>query len=913
MKVDRIGRLNKAEDSLQRVSDKNKIGKRCDRLPRRISKSQLFPKRSIRRKPYLRKRHVRRNFLSLKKDIREKILSDNRSCRRSLILEKEEDTRRILKKNIKEGSLLVRENRKTLSTDRSDRQILILIRKDFYESRLKNNIQKKIVEINNQQSVLIAKKYNLNSSLLLKQEKVHEDNHESILLPKRKIKEDTLLTKINLKEQLTQENVEKDLLSEKNNILHLFSKNYISKNPHLSIKKNVNDNPKKNTSIDPLMQLMDKSIQKNLELSSIIDDKVFLVKKYFEKASQLSTCVRKSSSLLQRKDISDDIKLAAQIESNFLLTENNVQENLFSTKNIFAPTKEVSFSSSNQDTSLAEEEKDISEKGLSLTKRTSVQDQEFSSTKKCSSSTEESISLIEKKKRLSQTTKWTICNYLSLNKNLTFKQTSDSVDLPYRSSIIHRRHLLSKVARPILQEPKKVRNSNCKAKRSPPPEEVRLSQGSTGFDNDGSTDKHDSSIAKCRLTDSNCYAKQSIAKSPEVHITISKISSCRKQDSSEESSEVNFIAEFIESASGCTNFEENLKRNLKDSVIRIEDSEKVSKIRATKVKYEETLKKPVDEVKDSEESLKNSIVGIKDCEETLTSRIIEVNGNDLPILKIIDNLEGPTHQRIVQKSSQNFANCTNHRLDNSVDRRLSLIVNSRKNRESISKNPSIKIEKLVTKIYTNNSPVSKNNLESPNNQRLIRESYHLLDQSDDSRLPRVEQRLLGGNERSGSIDRLHKKNSKMKLTIRLIRIRDKLVLGLSAFAIVFTLLLVMDLQMDLGYSGHHLTPSHARVRVGDPADADSVYNNFRRKFLQRGNGSREQPNGDATPVVEKSGKSELTPSSSTVRRHDDFADLMDLVMNGDVVNVDEGMARVSGRNRDIYNPTLGDLKKMIPR
>ncbi|XP_018342266.1 PREDICTED: extracellular serine/threonine protein CG31145-like, partial [Trachymyrmex septentrionalis] len=148
----------------------------------------------------------------------------------------------------------------------------------------------------------------------------------------------------------------------------------------------------------------------------------------------------------------------------------------------------------------------------------------------------------------------------------------------------------------------------------------------------------------------------------------------------------------------------------------------------------------------------------------------------------------------------------------------------------------------------------------------------------------------------------------MRLNVRLIRIRDKLVLCLSALAIVFTLLLVMDLQMDLGYSGHHLNPSHARVRIGDLPETDTIYNNFRRKFLQRGNGSREQTNNDVTPIIEKSKKSGIM-SLSSIKKHDDFSDLMDLVVNGYAVNVDEGVAIISREDRE-YNPTIGELRKM---
>lgn len=902
LKVDRIRRFNIADDFLRRVLKKN-IDKRCDRFLGTINKSESFLKKSIQQNSNLRRKNVWKNFL-LKKDVREKILFDKRSYRQSIILKRREDIRKILRRDIKECCLLLKKNiqKKTLSTDRSDRQILILANKDICKNPLKNNIQTKILltEINNQQRAIIAKKFNLESPLLLKKERIDEEIHKSIILPKRKSEESSSLTKLNLEEQSTQEH-EKDLLLEKKNIhkdlvneisqlttkgigeTTLFSKDYVRKSPHLLIKKNVNDNSKKNTSIDPLMQLMDKHTQKSPELSkSSFDEKVFLTKKDFEEASQLSVCVKKSSLLLQRKDISDDIKLTARIahKNNSLLT------------------------------------KDISEKDLplKLTKRT-VQDH-FSLTKEFGSLSGEDISLVERKKRLSQPTKQTIYNDLLLN-NLKFKQKDDLIDLPRQSSIIHRRHLLSKVPQQILQGSRKVReecNSDYKAKRSPPPDEDCLNQRSTGFDNDGSADKDDSSIVKCRLTDSNYYAKhQSIAKPPEVHITISKVFSCAKHlvDSSKEDSEANFIVESTESVSGCTNFEEDLK-NLKNPAIKIKDSKKILKIQAIEVKHEKILKKPVVELKNSKEILKNPIIRIKDCEETLTSQVIKVNSDDLPIL--IDNPEDPNYQRTIHQNPHKFSNHINHQLDKPIDRQ-SLIVNSTKSQKNIfRKNPSIKIKELVTKIYTNNSPTLKiiNNLESSNNQRLIRQTYRLVDhRPDDLRLPIIKRKLLEDNRRSESISRLHK-NPKMKLTIRLIRIRDKLVLGLSAFAIVFTLLLVMDLQMDLGYSGHHLTPSHARIRVGDPADADSVYNNFRRKFLQRGNGSREQANGDTTPAVEKSRKSELTPSSSTMRKHDDFADLVDLVVNGYAMNVDEGVARISGENRK-YNPTIGELKKMRPR
>jgi hypothetical protein len=67
----------------------------------------------------------------------------------------------------------------------------------------------------------------------------------------------------------------------------------------------------------------------------------------------------------------------------------------------------------------------------------------------------------------------------------------------------------------------------------------------------------------------------------------------------------------------------------------------------------------------------------------------------------------------------------------------------------------------------------------------------------------------------------------LTLLKRLVRMKERLVIGLAAFTIAFTLLIVMDLQFDLGYSGHHLLPSHGRLKMSEDPQRDTVYNNFR--------------------------------------------------------------------------------------
>ncbi|XP_057324357.1 extracellular serine/threonine protein CG31145 [Microplitis mediator] len=170
----------------------------------------------------------------------------------------------------------------------------------------------------------------------------------------------------------------------------------------------------------------------------------------------------------------------------------------------------------------------------------------------------------------------------------------------------------------------------------------------------------------------------------------------------------------------------------------------------------------------------------------------------------------------------------------------------------------------------------------------------------------------------------------MKIIIKMMRIREKIIYGFSAFAILFTLLLVMDLQMDLGYSGHHLVPSHGRVRIGDEPGRDTVYTNFRRKFLQRVNASKELTASDnsigggpnsrdntannAGAVVGSAGasaaaRSVIKDNTKIEPPHDDFGDLVDILINADNIDLETGVVRIS--NEDYSdNPTIGDIREI---
>ncbi|XP_026271756.2 extracellular serine/threonine protein CG31145 [Frankliniella occidentalis] len=193
--------------------------------------------------------------------------------------------------------------------------------------------------------------------------------------------------------------------------------------------------------------------------------------------------------------------------------------------------------------------------------------------------------------------------------------------------------------------------------------------------------------------------------------------------------------------------------------------------------------------------------------------------------------------------------------------------------------------------------------------------------------------------------------------MRTMKLKERLVLGLSVSAVLFTLLLVVDLQMDLGMSGHHLVPSHARVRYRD--QEVGAYNSFRRKFLQRSNnasreynsGTQQSPldhsSGGAAPtarVVHPAARHQYTVHGAhpqqhatqhevvefealpTHEPHDDFSDLLDFMLNnndldrGGFVRLDSGDEAPHIRRKnggaltdDSDNPTIADMLGTKPR
>lgn len=71
--------------------------------------------------------------------------------------------------------------------------------------------------------------------------------------------------------------------------------------------------------------------------------------------------------------------------------------------------------------------------------------------------------------------------------------------------------------------------------------------------------------------------------------------------------------------------------------------------------------------------------------------------------------------------------------------------------------------------------------------------------------------------------------------MRSMKLKERLAVGFGVSLVLFTLLLVIDLQMDLGMSKSSYMPSntHARVKYVAEDDKTGVFKEFQRKFLQK--------------------------------------------------------------------------------
>ncbi|CAG5050019.1 unnamed protein product [Parnassius apollo] len=147
------------------------------------------------------------------------------------------------------------------------------------------------------------------------------------------------------------------------------------------------------------------------------------------------------------------------------------------------------------------------------------------------------------------------------------------------------------------------------------------------------------------------------------------------------------------------------------------------------------------------------------------------------------------------------------------------------------------------------------------------------------------------------------------------KLKERLALALSAFLVLFTLMLVVDIQMDYGISGHRV-PLHGRVKIGDDVDKGrSAYIEFRKRFLQKSNGSNSSREFEQSAPSETSGGGEAEPRTPAAPA-DRYEDLL-RILNAQLQGRSEDNPVIIPPHRDLNvlrpeNPTIGEMEDLEP-
>lgn len=116
-----------------------------------------------------------------------------------------------------------------------------------------------------------------------------------------------------------------------------------------------------------------------------------------------------------------------------------------------------------------------------------------------------------------------------------------------------------------------------------------------------------------------------------------------------------------------------------------------------------------------------------------------------------------------------------------------------------------------------------------------------------------------------------------------LKLKERLVIGICAVFVMLTLFLVVDVQTDMGFTGHHFMPSHGKIVYKVDDGPKAAFNSFRRRFLQKGNTSKESgslPAGSTGSQQEYVGDKVTKVAAAEKQKkqkHDEFRELYELV------------------------------------
>ncbi|CAH1645408.1 unnamed protein product [Spodoptera littoralis] len=150
------------------------------------------------------------------------------------------------------------------------------------------------------------------------------------------------------------------------------------------------------------------------------------------------------------------------------------------------------------------------------------------------------------------------------------------------------------------------------------------------------------------------------------------------------------------------------------------------------------------------------------------------------------------------------------------------------------------------------------------------------------------------------------------------KLKERLALAISAFLVLFTLMLIVDIQMDYGNFANKVPlPLHARVHSGDLEDKGrSAYIEFRKRFLQKSNGSNGSREYEQSAPGETSGGGTDAEPRTPAPPTDRYEDLQKIILS-QLQGKAEDHTVVIPPHRDLNilrpeNPTIGEMEDLEP-
>jgi hypothetical protein len=144
------------------------------------------------------------------------------------------------------------------------------------------------------------------------------------------------------------------------------------------------------------------------------------------------------------------------------------------------------------------------------------------------------------------------------------------------------------------------------------------------------------------------------------------------------------------------------------------------------------------------------------------------------------------------------------------------------------------------------------------------------------------------------------------------KLKERIIIGAAICTVLFTLLLLVDLQLGLGVSGKHAPLlSHGRVKLSASNHGPFSTAGFKTRFLQRSNNaSKEAESQGGTSNASNNGSNGTAGGAAlnANKKHqpteapDNFSDLSEYLAALVFKPEDEDDAK--------YNPTVGELQKV---